>query len=256
MDLFSALSLLVVACSRDDEPRAPADAIPEATSPISGNVTLGTVASRGRDNVSVGAVKLARTPITVRDYRRCVESGFCAVPARNDVSCAAKGIDGQTWTDAPERREMLPVTCTTATQAAKYCRWVGGRLPRLDEWLLAARGSEVHRYPWGDAAPTCEQSMRLQYRSTDTAGSCGASVLGDDMSVGTHPKGHGAGVLDDVLASRGEYVSGVKSSTFAGCDEGTTCAIRGGAPGAIEQIVPANAAADLEASAFRCAWSQ
>lgn len=252
---IGAITLLGLgACAKDDEPRAPADAIPEATSPISGNVTLGTVGTRGRESVSVSAVKLTKTPITVHDYRRCVDSGFCAPPSRNDVSCIAKGLDGQTWTTAPEKREMLPVTCTTAEQAAKYCRWVGGRLPRIDEWQLAARGADVHRYPWGDSPPKCDQMLRLQFRSGDPALACGGSPVGDDMVVGKHVAGHGAGVLDDVLVSRGEYVTGMATKEAASCADGQTCVIRGGSPGAIEQIAPAGSKADLEAAGFRCAW--
>ena len=245
---------LWVGCARDDEPRAPADAIPAKTDALSGSVTLGTVGTRGRESVSVDGVRLTKTPITVHDYRRCVESGFCAPPERKDSSCIAKGLDGQTWTASPEKYEDVPVTCTTADQAARYCRWVGGRLPRIDEWELAARGRDVHRYPWGDAPPTCDQIMRLSYRNLDAKLACGGSPRGEGMKVGTHAAGHGAGILDDVLVTRGEYVTGIASKEGASCAEGTTCVMRGGSPGAIEQMTGSGSNADLEASGFRCAW--
>lgn len=258
MRTLIALGLIALAaCSREEEePRAPADAIPQATSPLSGSLTLGAVGIRNRENVTVSAVKLTQAPITVHDYRRCVDTGFCAPPSRKDLSCAIKGLDGATWTDAPDKREQIPVTCATADQAAKYCRWVGGRLPRIDEWMLAARGSDVHRYPWGDSPPTCAQAMRLQFRGGDPALCCGGSCIGDDRAVGKHAAGRGAGVLDDVLVSRGEYVSGMETKNAVGCGEGQTCVMRGGSPGAIEQIAPAGTNADLEAAGFRCAWSE
>ena len=38
--------------------------------------------------------------------------------------------------------------------AAPYCRWVGKRLPTLQEWQWAAGGrGEGRLYPWGDAPP-------------------------------------------------------------------------------------------------------
>jgi len=43
-------------------------------------------------------------------------------------------------------------------QAEAYCQSVNGRLPTLDEWLLAARGSSPRRFSWGDQPPArCDQ---------------------------------------------------------------------------------------------------
>ena len=99
-------SVVLAACSHDDEPRAPADAIPAAANAVSGNVTLGTVATRNRETASVSAVKLSLAPITVHDYRRCVEAGVCGGPARKDGACGSMtGVDGATWTDAKGARE-------------------------------------------------------------------------------------------------------------------------------------------------------
>lgn len=247
-------SVLLAACATDDEPRAPADAIPASANAVSGNVTVGTVGMRHRESVGVTSVKLTQAPITVHDYRRCVEAGVCSAPSRTDLSCTAKGLDGATWTATPEKREGLPLTCATADQAAKYCRWVGGRLPRIDEWMLAARGTDVHRYPWGDSPPTCAQVMRLQFRSPDPTLCCGGSCGGDGQAVGKHAAGRGAGVLDDVLLSRGEYVTGLTTKETTGCNDGQTCVVRGGTPSAIEQVMPSGTTADLEAAGFRCAW--
>ena len=43
-----------------------------------------------------------------------------------------------------------PVTQISGDDAVAYCRWIGGRLPSLDEWEAAARGGVGTKYPWGD----------------------------------------------------------------------------------------------------------
>jgi formylglycine-generating enzyme required for sulfatase activity len=56
------------------------------------------------------------------------------------------GPDGLKAEDAPTH----PVTQISGEDAIAYCRWVGGRLPTLDEWEAAARAGAKTLYPWGD----------------------------------------------------------------------------------------------------------
>jgi len=51
-----------------------------------------------------------------------------------------------------------PVTCVTRSEAARYCREKGGRLPLLGEWMRAAVGpaEQPRRFPWGDELPELE----------------------------------------------------------------------------------------------------
>lgn len=245
------------ACAETDGPHAPAEAVPASAAAVSGSVTLGTVGGRYREDVTVASVRVSQSPITVHDYRLCVEAGVCAGPARFDGACASvQGLDGSTWTDAKGPRELQPMTCTSASQAAKYCAWVGGRLPRVDEWLLAARGREVHRYPWGDKSPTCTEVQRIQFNPGSPILCCGHSCNGDGAMVGTHPSGRGAGVLDDVLLAHGEYVSGIATKKPIACAAGSTCVVRGTSPAAIEGFVSEAAGYNLEVAGFRCAWSE
>jgi formylglycine-generating enzyme required for sulfatase activity len=52
----------------------------------------------------------------------------------------------------PKAEDMLnhPVTQISGADAEAYCRWVGGRLPSLDEWEVAARAGSLARWPWGE----------------------------------------------------------------------------------------------------------
>ncbi len=56
-----------------------------------------------------------------------------------------RGKDGPKAEDIPDH----PVTQISGADAEAYCRWVGGRLPTLDEWEAAARAGARTRWPWG-----------------------------------------------------------------------------------------------------------
>lgn len=95
------------------------------------------------------------TEVSVAEYARCVSAGACAqstsqilrvedsdVPTRKDRFCTAAGADG-----------TLPMNCVSLTSAMAYCKWVGKRLPTVDEWERAACGCDGRRFPWGDESP-------------------------------------------------------------------------------------------------------
>ncbi|RPI01569.1 MAG: formylglycine-generating enzyme family protein, partial [Zetaproteobacteria bacterium] len=71
--------------------------------------------------------------VTRAQYQRCVAAGACVPSLVSD--------------DGP----ALPVVAIDAASAARYCAFVGGRLPTEAEWEKAARGADDRRrFPWGE----------------------------------------------------------------------------------------------------------
>jgi sulfatase modifying factor 1 len=144
-------------------------------------------------------------------YRRCVEDGGCR-PARywgDPVYARFEGPD-------------LPVVGVSWDDAVAYCGWVGGRLPTEAEWEFTGAGPEGSRYPWGEAAPSCD---RAQY----------ARCEGELLPVGNLPNGASwVGALD-LSGNVSEWVadyywpySPQDLTNPMGPPRGTTRAIRGG----------------------------
>lgn len=68
-----------------------------------------------------------------------------------------KEVKGACWRspfgpDGPQAgaQPNYPVTQISGADAEAYCHWLGGRLPTLDEWEVAARAGATTRWPWGD----------------------------------------------------------------------------------------------------------
>ncbi len=51
---------------------------------------------------------------------------------------------------SPKGQENHPVVFVSYDDAIQYGRWAGGRLPTYEEWIYAALGNTLFKYPWGD----------------------------------------------------------------------------------------------------------
>jgi len=86
--------------------------------------------------VYLRSYRIDRREVSQGDYRRCVDANRCT-PSRLSSADARLGADDQ------------PVVGIDATQAERYCAWVGGRLPTEAQWERAARGGGSRHFPWG-----------------------------------------------------------------------------------------------------------
>lgn len=139
---------------------------------------------RPRHWVTVPTFALARTEVTVAQYRACVEATACTKPTTGR---------GCNW--GVRGRERHPINCVNWHQANDFSRWAGGRLPTEAEWEFAARSrGQNHRFPWGDIKPRC---------SIVTMRGCPE----DPEAVCAHPQGHSKQGICDLAGSVWEWVA-------------------------------------------------
>jgi formylglycine-generating enzyme required for sulfatase activity len=77
------------------------------------------------------------------------------------------------WPDGRMPKELVdhPVVYVGLDDARAYAAWVGKRLPREEEWHLAAQGTDGRKWPWGSDDPT-PQHVNLTGNRTLPARSC------------------------------------------------------------------------------------
>lgn len=96
--------------------------------------------------------------VAATGYRTQAEkNGWSLSGGEGSAEWEWKHTDGANWRlpfgpGGPEAAKLPqhPVTQICGDDARAYCKWIGGRLPTLQEWETAARAGARTRYPWGD----------------------------------------------------------------------------------------------------------
>jgi formylglycine-generating enzyme required for sulfatase activity len=154
---------------------------------------------------AVAPYRLDRTEVTVRMYRQCEKAGHCRGTIGDrmlgcDDACEAE--NRRVCNYARPGRGNYPMDCVSASQAATYCAWRGGRLPTNLEWQWEARGGEEARvYPWGDTPPSCDVAVILDRERGDGCG------RGFSAPVGTRETGASRHGTLDLSGNVSEWVT-------------------------------------------------
>lgn len=95
-------------------------------------------------SAKVKRIAIDLTPITNTQYKKFLElTGYKPRFSENFLKHWVKG-------EIPEGMEQHPVVYVDLDDARAYAKWAGKRLPREEEWQLAASGKEMYKYPWGN----------------------------------------------------------------------------------------------------------
>jgi hypothetical protein len=242
----------------DDGSKLPLTAeIPAST------LTAGFFAGRLREQVEVPEFRISKYPVTRRDYERCVSAGACQAVKKPDCDLGDHGPLARFATDEAKS----PALCVGVKGARAFCKWSNARLPTLNQWFLAARGTEPRLHAWGDVSPTCQQHPRAQ-RMVPPAGPedegalvrmapCAVVENEGKLVVAKHKTGESPFGVGDVLMTPGELVATDETAQFSACGQGFEgCVVTGNKPGTIESVVAISAASKgdpaLPPYAFRC----
>ncbi|MFI5346449.1 MAG: formylglycine-generating enzyme family protein [Elusimicrobiota bacterium] len=110
-----------------------------------GSADSDLTSSHPTHQVTVKSFQMAKTLVTNKQYKACVDAGACT---------AATG-QGSIY-DGDDQ----PVVGVDWNQAQAFSIWVGGRLPSEAEWEYAARSAgKDWKYPWGNEDATCKRAV-------------------------------------------------------------------------------------------------
>ncbi len=188
--------------------------------------------------LAVAGFLIDRYEVTNANYRQCVEVGHCR-------SSSLPGGFSQTTDFSNPQADHLPVTNVTHAEAERFCQWLNKRLPRADEWMVAASVAPItqraNRYPWGDLYEPQRANLR-------------ESGWGTPRPVGSYsPFGDSSFGLADMAGNVAEWTA----DRAGGDDE--SMVVKGGSflDGAVQAAIAGVTLVDAHAAepwlGFRCA---
>lgn len=252
------LLVSVASCADGGDDAPPGAPPPHVVMPAlvrvgAGITTVGFTIGKLRRNVRIDDFTIMKHPVTLGDYSACVEAGVCKGLA--EQACTSRQQETLGRVDVSSG--SAPAVCVEPDDAIRYCKWLGGRLPTLSEWLFAARGSAVRRYPWGNGEPKCDQHIAGRNGTSVLASPCEARKF----EIGHHGQGASPHGVEDILLAPGELIGTDPNAMIPACTAamGKACVAYGLTPGAIDFVALVPTRAEREAvfgpdpaHAFRC----
>jgi formylglycine-generating enzyme required for sulfatase activity len=145
----------------------------------------------------VGSYHLDVRPVSNADYTLFIQATGAAQPP---------------WMHRPGFGEPeQPIVGVTLTDARRYARWAGKRLPSAAEWVRAGTGTDRRCYPWGEGEPDASLAHF----------GCGRRGGPSPVEDVTHRRGRGGGPFGhfDLLGNVWEWCTdGVARGGFWGSE--------------------------------------
>ena len=148
-----------------------------------------------------------RSEVTVAQYQLCSSAGACSSAKLNGYQWRNRRFMPSTACNVAQAdRGDHPQNCVDWSQADKYCRWVGGRLPTAAEWTAAATNGGMTSWPWGERPPSCD--VALLQAAADSTGAVDNGCQGaGSAKVCSRPGGTTKTGLCDMIGNVWEWTS-------------------------------------------------